>query len=464
MTSVDHLPNDAESLKRLLLAREEELVAAREAQAAAEAEAARALAQVSSAEAMIAHYKLAIEKLRRALYGQRSERGERLLGQLELQLEELEATATEDALAAETAAGTTVRSFTRRKTGRKPFPEHLPRERIVVPGPTACACCGSDRLAKIGEDITETLEVVPRQWKVIQTVREKFTCRACESIGQPPAPFHVVARGWAGPNLLAMILFEKYGQHQPLNRQSQRYAREGVELSLSTLADQVGACTAVLKPLYEAVRGHVFAAARIHGDDTPVPVLAPGKTRTGRVWTYVRDDRPFAGPAPPAAVFFYSPDRRGEHAERHLAGFRGTLQADAYAGFNKLYDGARRPSPVIEAACWAHGRRNFFELADPTLRKKNLLSPIALEAVKRIDAVFAIEREINGQPAEARLAARQQRILPLIDELGSWMRPERARLSRHAEVAKAFDYMLTRWPAFHRLPARRPDLPHQQRR
>jgi transposase len=397
---------------------------------------------------MIAHYKLAIEKLRRALYGQRSERGERLLGQMELQLEELEATATEDALAAETADGTTVRSFTRRKTGRKPFPEHLPRERVLVPGPTACTCCGSDRLAKIGEDVTETLEVVPRQWKVIQTVREKFTCRACESIGQAPAPFHVVARGWAGANLLAMILFEKYGQHQPLNRQSQRYAREGVELSLSTLADQVGACTMVLKPLYEALRAHVFAAARIHGDDTPVPVLAPGKTRTGRLWTYVRDDRPFAGPAPPAAVFFYSPDRRGEHAERHLAGFDGTLQADAYAGFNKLYDGARRPHPVTEAACWAHGRRNFFELADPALRKKNLLSPIALEAVKRIDAVFAIEREINGLSAQTRLAMRQQRILPLIDELGSWMRAERARLSRHADVAKAFDYMLTRWSAF----------------
>jgi transposase len=455
MTSVDHLPDDAASLKRLLLAREGELVVARVAQAAAEGEAARALAQVSSAEALIAHYKLAIEKLRRALYGQRSERGERLLGQMELQLEELEATATEDALAAETAAsnaaqadGTTVRSFTRRKAGRKPFPAHLPRERVMVPGPTACACCGSDRLAKIGEDVTETLEVVPRQWKVIQTVREKFTCRACESIGQAPAPFHVVARGWAGANLLAMILFEKYGQHQPLNRQSQRYAREGVELSLSTLADQVGACTMVLTPLYEALRAHVFAAARIHGDDTPVPVLAPGKTRTGRLWTYVRDDRPFAGPAPAAAVFFYSPDRRGEHPEHHLRSFAGILQADAYAGFNKLYEGARRPGPVTEAACWAHGRRNFFELADPALRKKNLLSPIALEAVKRIDAVFAIEREINGLSAQTRLAARQQRILPLIDELRSWMRVERARLSRHADVAKAFDYMLTRWSAF----------------
>jgi transposase len=334
MTSIDLLPDDAESLKRRLLAREEELVAARASQAAAEAEAAHALAQVSSAEAMIAHYKLTIEKLKRALYGQRSERGERLLDQLELQLEELEATATEDALVAETVDATTVRSFTRKKTGRKPFPEHLPRERVVVPGPTACTCCGSDRLAKIGEDVTETLEVVPRKWKVIQTVREKFTCRACESIGQAPAPFHVIPRGWAGPNLLAMMLFEKYGQHQPINRQSQRYAREGVELSLSTLADQVGACTMVLKPLYEALRAHVFAAARIHGDDTPVPVLAPGKTRTGRLWTYVRDDRPFAGPAPPAAVFFSSPVCRGKHPEHDLRNFAGILQPDAYATGN----------------------------------------------------------------------------------------------------------------------------------
>jgi transposase len=349
---------------------------------------------------------------------------------------------------AETVDATTVRSFTRKKTGRKPFPEHLPRERVVVPGPTAYTCCGSDRLAKIGEDVTETLEVVPRKWKVIQTVREKFTCRACESIGQAPAPFHVIPRGWAGPNLLAMMLFEKYGQHQPINRQSQRYAREGVELSLSTLADQVGACTMVLKPLYEALRAHVFAAARIHGDDTPVPVLAPRKTRTGRLWTYVRDDRPFAGPAPPAAVFFYSPDRRGEHPEHHLRSFARIFQADAYAGFNRLYDGARRPGPVTEAACWAHGRRKFFELADPALRKRSRISPVALEAVKRIDTVFAIEREINGQPAEARLAVRQQRILPMVNELDAWMRVERARLSRHADVAKAFDYMLARWPAF----------------
>ena len=449
MPSADHLRKDNASLRRLLLAREAELAAERMARATAETEAARALSLVASAEAMIVHYKLLIEKLRRAQYGQRSERGDRLLDQLELQLEEAEATASEEAQAAGQSA-TTVRSFPRRKTGRKPFPADLPRERVVLPGPTSCACCGSDRLAKIGEDVTETLEVVPRRWKVIQTVREKFSCRACEGIGQAPAPFHVVPRGWAGPNLLAMILFEKYGQHQPLNRQSERYAREGVELSLSTLADQVGTCAALLRPLYEVLRTHVLTANRIHGDDTPVPVLAPGKTRTGRLWTYVRDDRPFAGPAPPAAVFFYSPDRRGVQVERHLQGFVGILQADAYAGFNRVYEATRQPGPISEAACWAHGRRHFFELADPALCKKKLHSPIALQAVQRIDVLFAIEREINGQPHEVRRAVRQQRSAPLIAELESWMKSERARVSRHTGVAKAFDYMLTRWAAFSR--------------
>ena len=232
-------------------------------------------------------------------------------------------------------------AFTRRRPSRKPFPEHLPRERVVVPGPTACPCCGGTRLAKLGEDITETLEVVPRQWKVIQHVREKFSCRDCESIGQAPAPFHVVPRGWAGPGLLAMIVFEKYGQHQPLNRQAERYAREGVPLSLSTLADQVGAVCTVLRPLHDRLVAHVMAAERLHGDDTTVPVLAKGKTTTGRCWTYVRDDRPFGGRAPPAAVFFYSSDRTGEHPQRHLANWRGMLQADAYGGYGKLYDAAR---------------------------------------------------------------------------------------------------------------------------
>jgi transposase len=220
------------------------------------------------------------------------------------------------------------------------------------------------RLAKLGEDITETLEIVPRQWKVIQTVREKFSCRSCERITQPPAPFHAIARARAGASLLAMILYANFGQHQPLNRQSDVYAREGIELDVSTLADWVGACSATLAPLVELINRHVLAADRIHSDDTTVPVLAKNKTVTGRLWTYVRDDRPFGGSDPPAAMFFYSRDRGGEHPRRHLWGWAGILQADAYAGFGELYEARRSPRPIAEAACWAHGRRKFFMLAD----------------------------------------------------------------------------------------------------
>jgi transposase len=262
--------------------------------ASAKAEAANAIADLSNTEALIGHLKLEIEKLRRQLYGSRSEHKARLLEQMELKLEELEAAATEDELAAEKAAARmqTVQSFQRKRPSRKPFPDHLPRERVVIPAPESCPCCGSSRLSKLGEDITETLEVIPRQWKVIQTVREKFSCRACERITRPPAPFHVTPRGFAGPNLLAMILFEKFGQHQPLNRQSERYAREGIDLSLSTLADQVGACAAALQPLYRLIERHVLAGERLHGDDTIVPILAKGQTIKGHIWTYVRDDRP----------------------------------------------------------------------------------------------------------------------------------------------------------------------------
>ena len=325
----------------------------------------------------------------------------------------------------------------------------------MVPGPTACECCGSDRLSKVGEDVTETLEVIPRQWKVIQTVREKFTCRSCEKISQPPVPFHVVPRGWAGPNLLAMILFEKYGQHQPLNRQSERYAREGVDLSTSTMADQVGACTVALKPLYDLIAAHVLAASRLHGDDTTVPVLAKGKTDTARAWVYVRDDAPFAGPDPPAALFRYSRDRSGDHPVEYLQTFTGILQADAYAGYRRLYAPGRAPGPVIEALCWSHSRRKFYELVDIAANKGRgkrapPISPLALEAVKRIDALFDIERAINGETAGRRLAMRHERSAPLVAELEAWMRTERAALSRHASVAKAMDYMLKRWDGFAR--------------
>ena len=434
------------------------ILAERAARVEAEEIAARAQALSSSTQALIAHLKLQIEKLRRELYGSRSERTARLLEQMELQLEDLEASATEDELAAEKAAARTeaVKSFERKRPARKPFPEHLPRERVVIAVPENCPCCGSDKLSKLGEDVTETLEVVPRQWKVIQTVREKFSCRSCEAITQPPAPFHVTPRGFAGPNLLAMILFEKFGQHQPLNRQSERYAREGIDLSVSTLAEQVGACTTVLQPLHALIEAHVLAAERLHGDDTTVPILAKGKTVTGRIWTYVRDDRPFGGPAPPAALYYASRDRRHEHPERHLQNFSGILQADAYSGYNALYDPTRTPGAITPALCWAHARRQFFELADIAAnarrgRNAAAISPIALEAVRRIDALFDIERGINGLPAEQRLCIRKEQSAPRLAELEAWLRDERSGLSRSASVAAPIDYVLRRWDSFVRL-------------
>jgi transposase len=451
--AVSHLPNDVEALKALVVS-----VTRRATEA--EAELANARAKASADQALIAHLKLQIAKLNRERFGPHSERSRRLLDQLELQLEELEASASEDDLAAELAAArtTNVTPFERQRPARKPFPEHLPRERLVIPSPCSCPACGSTRLSKLGEDVTETLEVIPRQWKVIQTVREKFSCRDCEQISQPPAPFHVVPRGWAGPSFLAMLLFEKYGQHQPLNRQADRFAREGVPLSLSTLADQVGAATAALMPLYRRIEAHVLAAERLHGDDTTVPVLAKGKTDIARLWVYVRDDRPFAGADPPAALFHYSRDRRGEHPRTHLASWAGILQADAYGGYGELYAPARQPRPVLEAGCFAHARRKFFELADVVraVKRKSrgeqagLIYPIALEAVQKLDALFDIERAANGKSAAERLAMRQELSAPLIAELHTWLIAQLARLSRNHDLAKAINYMLRRWDAFTR--------------
>jgi transposase len=334
-------------------------------------------AKLSGAVAMIEHLQLVIAKMKREMFGPRSERSQRLIDQLELQLEELAAGVGEDAAKTD-APVIAVQGFNRRKATRRNFPDDLPRRRIVHPMPATCPCCGGDKLSKIGEDITETLDVVPRQWFVTEHVREKFSCRSCETITQPPAPFHAIARGFAGPSLLAMILVEKYANHQPLNRQSEQYAREGIELSVSTMADHVGACAAELMPLYELIKAHVFAAERIHGDDTTVPVLAKMKTRTGRVWTYVRDDQPFGGTAPPAAVYFYSPDRGGEHPERHLAGYTGILQADAYAGFNTVYKPERKPGPILEAGCWSHYLEHSFmwsSCGEADFRRRNRMTP-----------------------------------------------------------------------------------------
>jgi transposase len=446
-------PDDIATLRQALIAE-------RARADAAQAEAAIARARQSDAEALVAHQRLEIEKLRREIYGPRSERAQRLIDQMELELEDLQATATEDELLAERDAAktTNVTAFSRKRPARKPFPEHLPRERVVAPRPVACSCCGGTRLSKLGEDTTETLEVIPRQWKVIQHVREKFACRDCETISQPPAPFHVIRRGWAGPSLLAMIVFEKFGQHQPLNRQAERYAKEGVPISLSTLADQVGACCAVLEPIFARIEAHVFAADRIHGDDTTVPVLARGKTDIARSWVYVRDDQPFGGVAPPAAVFYYSRDRGGTHPQTHLATYAGLLQADAFSGYRKLYEIDRQPGPITEAACWCHARRKFFVLADLAQAAKrkaqgkttSFVSPLALQAVRKIDTLFDIERDINGKTAAERLARRQEFSAKLVLEFEIWMRHERAKLSRHNDVAKAMDYMLNRWASFTR--------------
>ncbi|HXH42383.1 MAG TPA: IS66 family transposase [Bradyrhizobium sp.] len=449
--AVSPLPDDVTALKALL-------VSTVQRAHDAEAHLANALARESATEAMIAHLKLQIAKLRREQYGPSAERSRRLLDQMELQLADLEADASEGDLLAEAVTNktTNVVAFERKRPGRKPFPEYLPRERVVVAAPCSCPACGSARLSKLGEDVTETLEVIPRSWKVIQTVREKFSCRDCEKITQPPAPFHVVPRGWAGPSFLAMLLFEKYGQHQPLNRQAERFAREGVPLSVSTLADQVGAAAFALMPLYRLIEAHVLAAERLHGDDTTVPVMAKSKTDTARLWVHVRDDRPFAGADPPAALFHYSRDRRGEHPRAHLASWSGILQADAYGGYGELYAPARQPSPVREAGCFAHARRKFFELADveAAARKKSRgertgqIYPIALAAVQRLDALFDIERAINGKGASERLAVRQELSAPLMTDLHTWLADQLARLSRNHDLAKAINYMLRRWGAF----------------
>jgi transposase len=423
------LPDDIATLKAMLIA---------------------AAHRASDLDAEIANLKLTIAKLNHAKFGASSERGSRLMDQLELQLAELVEKVAQNKAAAEIATPPVVpkpnatESTESRKPARRPFSDKLPRERLVHPAPTFCPCCNGNKFRKLGEDTNESLERVPAQWKVVVHVRERLACRDCDTIVQAPAPAHPILRGRAGPNLLTEILFAKYRAHLPLNRQSDIYANEGVDLDVSTMADWVGACAATLMPLRDEIERHVLTADRIHADDTTVPVLAKGQCTTGRLWTYVRDDAPFGGEAAPAAIYHYSPNRDGKHPEQHLATYAGLMQADAYAGYNGLYVAGRTPGPIIEAACWSHGRRKFFELA--MLQK----APIAIETVRRIDELFAIEREINGQSAEQRRAVRQERSRPLVDALEKWLREERRKLSSKNPLAKAIDYSLKRWRAFTR--------------
>src|ERR1700757_605217 len=394
----------------------------------------------------IERYKLMLAKARREQYGQSSERARHLIEQLELAIEDLEETQAAEEAQLEMTSPHGVKEKQARfpRPPRRPLPDNLPVERVVEPPPCACGKCGSIRLRKLGEVVSKTIECEPRRWKIVEHVREKFSCRDCEAITEPPAPSRPISRGLAGPSLLAMVLVSKFLLHLPLNRQSEAYAREGVDLDESTLADWVGSCVVALDPVIQAIRSYVLNAERIHADDTTVPVLAKLKTVTGRIWTYVRDDRPFGGTDPPAALFYYSRNRAGEHPQSHLVGYVGLMQADAFDGYNQLYKAQRKPAPILEAACWSHGRRKFFDLA------KSGEAPIASEAVRRIDELFEIERAVNGQGPEQRLAARREKSRPLVVDLEIWMRQQRALLSSSNDTAKAINYLLNRWAAFTR--------------
>jgi len=397
--------------------------------------------QLSSRASEIAHLKLLLDKLQRMLFGAKSEKLVRQVAQLELQLEELETSRGEEEGSAPLPFHELAKEEPKQPC-RRTLPEHLPREvETHRPETSCCPGCGGT-LREFGEDVSEVLEHVPESFKVVRHVRPKFSCGRCETVVEATAPSRPIPRSYAGPGLLAHVLVAKYCDHTPLNRQSEIYAREGVDLDRSTLAGWVGASAALLDPLVEAVRHHVFAATRLHADDTPVPVLAPGhgRTKTGRLWTYVRDGRPCADPVPPAVWFAFSPDRRGEHPQTHLKGFQGTLQADAYAGFHPLYEGGR----ISEAACWAHTRRKFHDIFAATD------SPTAAEAIRRIGELYAVEKQVRGSPPAIRLAARQTRARPVMEDLRRWLDLTLQNLSAKSDMAGAIRYALTRWTALTR--------------
>lgn len=398
-------------------------------------------AMVLEQHAVIERLQTMIAHLRRMQFGRKSEKIDRQVEQLELELEELESAkaARLEELERKLAPAKADAVAAVRKPVRRPLPNHLPREvETYMPAEQGCPACGAE-LNKLGEDVSEVLEWVPASFKVIRHVRPKMCCSKCDVIVQAEAPSRPIARGLAGPGLLAHVLVSKYADHLPLNRQSEIYARECVDLERSTLADWVGSASELLEPLNEALRKHVMSTAKLHADDTPVPVLEPGKgrTKTGRLWTYVRDERPAGQTTAPAVWFAYTPDRSGRHPIQHLANFKGTLQADAYVGFNRLYDSGH----VKEAACWAHVRRKFFDI------EQAQASPLAGEALKRIAELYAVEKEIRGRSPDERKEIRQARSVPLITDLHGWMQQTLAKVSRKSDIAGAISYALGRWSA-----------------
>ena len=397
-------------------------------------------AQILSYTVEIEALKLQILKLRRLQFGNSSEKRAQQIEQLELWVEELETTAAQRSCVLAEQAGSTQTPSTPKP--RREFPAHLAREtQTIAPQESSCPDCGGE-LKHLGDDVSEMLELEPVRFRVIRHVRPKLACASCDTIVQAPAPTRPIERGMAGPGLLAHVLVGKYADHLPLYRQAEIYAREGIELDRTLLAQWVGNLSALLTPLTDALRAHVFAADVVHADDTPIPVLAPGrgKTKTGRLWTYVRDERPSAGTVAPAVWFAYTPDRKGEHPQRHLEDFTGVLQADGYAGFSKIYDGGR----VLEAACWAHVRRKFVDLHD--LHK----SPVAAEALERIGELYAIEKEIRGRHPDERRAVRKERSSPLMTAMKAWLEQTLHTLSQKSATAKAIRYSLTRWQALSR--------------
>jgi len=432
---------DSEALKSLILSLQEQVFSHQKQLSTQQEEILSQREQLASRDAEIEHLKLWIAKLRRMQFGRSSEKLDRQIEQLELRLEELQTSQAEKP-AANPAARPALPNQPVPAPVRRSLPEHLPREtRKYLPQQKACPDCGGT-LQPLGEDVSEILEYVQVRFKVIRQVRPKLACAGCDRIVQAAAPSRPIERGMAGPGLLAHVLVSKYSDHLPLYRQSEIYAREGVELDRSTLADWVGGTSRLLAPLVEALRRHVMAGYKIHGDDTPVPVLEPGrgKTKTGRLWTYVRDDRPAGDKTPPAVWYCYTPDRKGEHPQAHLRDFTGTLQADAYAGYERVYESGR----ILEAGCWAHVRRKFYDL----LVAHN--SPVAAEAVERIAGLYAIEKEIRGSPAEQRREIRNTRSRPLLESLKQWFEETLGKLSRKSDTALAVRYALGRWEALMR--------------
>jgi transposase len=388
------------------------------------------------------HLRAIIKELQRALFGRRSEKAAHP-DQLQLALEDIEQALAQSEAEEERADATLKASRTRqRHSNRGALPKHLPRDEVVIePGDQTCPCCGG-AMHRIGEDVAERLDVIPAQFRVIVTRRPKYGCRVCESaVVQAPAPARLIEGGLPTEALVAHVLVGKYADHLPLYRQSQIYARQGINLDRSTLADWVGRAATELHPLHQRLFEHLKRSPKLFMDETRAPVLDPGRKRTksGYLWAIARDDRPWAGPDPPAVADLYAPGRGAEHAIRPLAGFRGILQVDGYAAYQALAAPGRAGGPVTLAYCWSHVRRRFYEIA------QGGNAPIAEAALQRINALYHVETMIRGHAPEQRQAVRHEQSKPVVDDLRTWLDAQLAKVPGRARIAEAIRYALKLW-------------------